>query len=117
MRRSDAERRIIPVALGDGEVLADAPAAVLETQALIVEREAYAAGPEGVDWDRVIATIADDLHPSAGADDELAASVAPQPAAALPQFSAHARTALTYAAQMLANDGLQVGKHSRRCAS
>ena len=125
---TDERRPIVPVVLGDAELLHGAPQALTSRQAAIVGQEAYAAGPEeGSDeWMRAVSAVVDVVNnsrltasrdpmqqSSSGASASSAESTqeppqegSPAEEAELPSFSHSALRALSYAAAMLSGSEL-----------
>lgn len=98
-RRASRKRLIVPVVLGDPDVLGAAPSAVSTRRAVFIGPEGYAAGPEGAaeEWKPALDEIVDTIvHSIRDAPSESAPLPSETPTT-LGGFSTSARRALTYA--------------------
>jgi KAP family P-loop domain/TIR domain len=93
-------RRLVPVVFGGTDALGAAPLELRSPQSVMVSDDVYAQGPrtKSDEWDRAVLEIATAVQASSLTEADAPTSTA------LPRFSASARRALTYAAQMLGDD-------------
>jgi hypothetical protein len=104
--REDRQSLVFPVVLGGDETLRTAPPQLSSRQAVIVGRDAYAAGAsaDSVEWTRAVREIALAVRDSSELEPPDTTLDQPPAATALPSFSTAARRALTFAVEMLGGE-------------